>query len=98
MGEAEMVSPRFGLSSWVVGDDICSWGPVEEGAEEALRRKGGDREGRPLVPETAGFAFCMKGRNQQRIESLSFSVIKRTIKFLSTDSRNTRDWLSVSSQ
>lgn len=56
-----MVSPQFDLSRWVVGDDICSCGQEEEGQEKLCGGKVATKRS-----ETAGFAFCMKGRNQQQ--------------------------------
>lgn len=43
-----MVSPRFGLSGWVAGHDICSCGRGGGGAGGALReerrRRGGPKQ------------------------------------------------------
>lgn len=53
------MSPRFGLSTRVVGEDISGGG-----AGEALRREDSDKEVQLLMPETAGSAICMKGRTR----------------------------------
>lgn len=58
-GEAEMVSPQFGLSRWAAGDDVCSCGQQEEGQEQLWGGKVVTRRS-----ETAGSAFCMKGMEQ----------------------------------
>lgn len=52
-----MVSPLFGLSRWVAGHGIRSFGPEEEGQEELWGGKVATQRS-----DTAGFAFCMKGR------------------------------------
>lgn len=83
-----MVSPQFGLSRWVVGDDICSCGQDEEGQEKLWGGKVVTRRS-----ETAGFAFCMKGRNKRQTKWQTFTVIKRMIQFLSSDLENHRQTL-----
>lgn len=52
-----MVSPLFGLSRWVAGHGIRSFGLEEEGQEELWGGKVATQRS-----DTAGFAFCMKGR------------------------------------